>query len=43
MDAEVPLHKKTGLTEDHIGAVRAFVEKRQPVFGRHRTHAGGTA
>jgi len=37
MDAEVPLHKATGLTEDHIGAVRAFVEKRQPVFGRRRT------
>lgn len=43
MDAEVPLHKKTGLTEDHIGAVRAFVEKRQPVFGRHRTNSGETA
>lgn len=36
MDAEVPLHKATGLTEDHIGAVRAFVEKRQPTFGRRR-------
>lgn len=37
MDAEVPLHKATGLTDDHIAAVRAFVEKRQPVFGRRRT------
>lgn len=36
MDDEVPLHKATGLTEDHIGAVRAFVEKRQPTFGRRR-------
>ena len=37
MDAEVPLHKATGLTDDHIAAVRAFVEKREPVFGRRRT------
>lgn len=36
MDAEVPLHKTTGLSEDHINAVRAFVEKRQPVFGATR-------
>lgn len=34
MDAEVPLHKAAGLTLDHIDAVRAFVEKRPPVFGR---------
>lgn len=34
MDAEVPLHKTTGLTGDHLGAIRAFVEKRQPTFGR---------
>ena len=34
MDAEVPLHKATGLTDDHISAVRAFVEKRKPVFGK---------
>lgn len=34
MDAEVPLHKRTGLTQDHIGAVRAFVEKRTPTFGQ---------
>lgn len=33
MYAEVPLHKATGLTDDHIAAVRAFVEKRRPVFG----------
>ncbi|MFS0884063.1 enoyl-CoA hydratase-related protein [Aeromicrobium sp. 179-A 4D2 NHS] len=39
MDAEVPLHKATGLTDDHIAAVRAFVEKRQPVFGRRRIAA----
>lgn len=36
MDDEVPLHKKTGLTEDHIGAVRAFVEKVTPTFGNKR-------
>lgn len=36
MDAEVPLHKATGLTDDHVGAVRAFVEKRTPTFGRTR-------
>lgn len=41
MDAEVPLHKASGLTEDHVGAVKAFVEKRQPVFGRGR-QAGGS-
>jgi len=34
MDTEVPLHKATGLTQDHLGAVRAFVEKRPPVFAR---------
>jgi 2-(1,2-epoxy-1,2-dihydrophenyl)acetyl-CoA isomerase len=34
MDAEVPLHKTTGLTDDHRGAVRAFVEKRTPEFAR---------
>lgn len=36
MDAEVPLHKQTGLSEDHIAAVRAFVEKRTPTFGKNR-------
>lgn len=36
MHDEVPLHKATGLTEDHIGAVRAFVEKRKPTFGANR-------
>lgn len=41
MDAEVPLHKTTGLTDDHIGAVRAFVEKRTPVFGRRRLEQEG--
>ena len=34
MDAEVPRHKQTGLTADHITAVRAFVEKRTPTFPR---------
>jgi len=41
MDDEVPLHKTTGLTDDHIGAVRAFVEKRTPVFGRRRLEQEG--
>jgi 2-(1,2-epoxy-1,2-dihydrophenyl)acetyl-CoA isomerase len=27
MDAEVPLHKGTGLTEEHLAAIRAFVER----------------
>ncbi len=36
MHDEVPLHKATGLTEDHIGAIRAFVEKRKPTFGSRR-------
>src|SRR5699024_6314916 len=34
MRAEVPRHKECGLTEDHVEAARAFVEKRPPVFGR---------
>ncbi|WP_028659906.1 enoyl-CoA hydratase/isomerase family protein [Nocardioides insulae] len=32
MHAEVPLHKGTGLTADHVAAVRAFVEKQAPTF-----------
>lgn len=32
MAAEVPRHKECGLTADHVEAVRAFVEKRPPVF-----------
>lgn len=36
MDAEVVLHKTSGLSDDHIAAVRAFVEKREPVFGAGR-------
>ena len=32
MSAEVPLHKATGLTEDHVAAVRAFVAKEKPTF-----------
>lgn len=36
MHDEVLLHKATGLSDDHIGAARAFVEKRTPSFGTHR-------
>ncbi|WP_406021724.1 enoyl-CoA hydratase-related protein [Nocardioides sp. NBC_00850] len=32
MSVEVPLHKATGLTEDHVAAVRAFVAKEKPTF-----------
>ena len=32
MSAEVPLHKATGLTEDHVAAVMAFVAKEKPTF-----------
>jgi 2-(1,2-epoxy-1,2-dihydrophenyl)acetyl-CoA isomerase len=32
MSAEVPLHKATGLTEDHVAAVKAFVTKERPTF-----------
>lgn len=32
MDAEVPLHKATETTADHVNAVRAFMSKRQPEF-----------
>jgi 2-(1,2-epoxy-1,2-dihydrophenyl)acetyl-CoA isomerase len=32
LDAEATHHVHTGLTEDHRNAVRAFVEKRTPVF-----------
>lgn len=34
MDIEVVRHKETGLTEDHLGAIEAFVDKRKPVFGK---------
>ncbi|WP_211754635.1 enoyl-CoA hydratase/isomerase family protein [Nocardioides gansuensis] len=34
MYAEVPLHKATGLTEEHVAAVKAFVDKVKPSFGR---------
>lgn len=39
MYAEVPLHKATGLTEDHVNAVKAFVNKEMPTFpvGWHTT------
>ncbi|MGB3438842.1 MAG: enoyl-CoA hydratase-related protein [Actinophytocola sp.] len=33
MDREVPRHLACGVTENHKEAVRAFVEKRPPVFG----------
>ena len=32
MMGEVPRHKECGLTDDHVEAARAFVEKRPPVF-----------
>jgi enoyl-CoA hydratase/carnithine racemase len=32
LDAEATHHVHTGLTEDHPNAVKAFVEKRTPVF-----------
>ena len=32
MDLEVTHHTHSGMTEDHRGATRAFVEKRPPVF-----------
>lgn len=34
MASEVPRHKECGLSEDHVEAARAFVEKRPPVFSR---------
>jgi enoyl-CoA hydratase/carnithine racemase len=42
MYAEVPLHKATGLTDDHVNAVKAFVDKEIPTFpvGWHTTEAG---
>lgn len=33
MDREVPRHQACGVTEDHREAVRAFADKREPVFG----------
>jgi hypothetical protein len=36
MDREVPLHLGCGVSEDHRAAVRAFAEKRPPVFGARR-------
>ncbi|MPZ22868.1 MAG: enoyl-CoA hydratase [Dehalococcoidia bacterium] len=32
LDSEAELHRKTGLTQDHAEAAKAFVEKREPVF-----------
>lgn len=34
MAGEVPRHKECGLTDDHVEAARAFVEKRPPIFVR---------
>lgn len=34
MDREIPRHMECGVSEDHREAVRAFVAKREPVFGR---------
>lgn len=34
MAVEVQRHKECGLTADHVEAVRAFVEKRPPVYAR---------
>ena len=32
MHDEIPLHKATGLSDEHVGAVRAFVQKQAPIF-----------
>jgi 2-(1,2-epoxy-1,2-dihydrophenyl)acetyl-CoA isomerase len=37
MDAEVARHKATGVSADHVNAVRAFVEKRPPHFSARWT------
>jgi 2-(1,2-epoxy-1,2-dihydrophenyl)acetyl-CoA isomerase len=34
MEREVPRHLECGVSDDHREAVRAFVEKREPVFGK---------
>ncbi len=35
MDLEVTHHVRTGLTEDHREAAKAFVERREPRFTGH--------
>src|SRR4051794_10657805 len=40
MEREVPRHLHCGTTADHREAVAAFVEKREPVFGRAAATAG---
>jgi 2-(1,2-epoxy-1,2-dihydrophenyl)acetyl-CoA isomerase len=40
MEREVPRHLHCGTTADHREAVAAFVEKREPVFGRSAVSAG---
>lgn len=42
MDVEVTHHQATFATADHVEAARAFVEKRDPVFGAHRTRPEGS-
>ena len=37
MDVEVTHHQATFATADHVEAARAFVEKREPVFGEPRS------
>jgi len=45
MYAEVALHKATGLTDDHVNAVKAFVSKETPTFpvGWHATGEEATS
>ncbi|GAA2073437.1 enoyl-CoA hydratase [Aeromicrobium halocynthiae] len=43
MDAEVPLHKATGTTQEHLDAVRAFVRKEAPTFATGWHDAGARA
>jgi 2-(1,2-epoxy-1,2-dihydrophenyl)acetyl-CoA isomerase len=41
MDVEVTHHLQTFATEDHVEAARAFVDKREPVFGRSGAQVAG--
>ncbi len=42
MDVEVTHHQATFATADHVEAARAFVEKRDPVFGDRRARRQGS-